>query len=63
MENQKIAEFIFGMADAGVASELPEQEQIEMIIEDLEAIKDTSLYYYLSCACEHHGFIQNKKKS
>lgn len=31
MSNQKIAEFIFGMLDMSVTSELPEDEQLEMI--------------------------------
>lgn len=54
MSNQKIAEFIFGMLDMSVTSELPEDEQLEMIKNDLENIKDTSLYYYLQSACEIH---------
>ena len=32
MENRKLAEFILGMVDMGVASELPEEEHLEMII-------------------------------
>lgn len=52
MINKKIAEFIFGMMDMSVASELPEDEQLEMIEKDLESIKDTNLYYYLKSAYE-----------
>ena len=55
MSNQKIAEFILGMLDMSVTSELPEDEQLEMIKNDLENIKDTSLYYYLQSACEIHA--------
>lgn len=53
MNNQELAEFIFGMVDMSVASELPEDKQIEMIKGDLEKIEDTNLYYYLQSACEH----------
>lgn len=53
MENRKLAEFILGMVDMGVASELPEEEHLEMIVEDLEKIEETNLYYYLVSGCEH----------
>lgn len=52
MSNQKIAEFIFGILDMSVTSELPKDEQLDMIKADLENIKGTSLYYYLQSACE-----------
>lgn len=54
MDNFKIAEFIFGMCDMSVASELPWDEQIESIKEDLDAIENTNLYYYLSNAYENN---------
>lgn len=49
--NKKIAEFIFSMCDMSVTSELPEEEQIESIIEDLKKLEGTNIYYYLSNAC------------
>lgn len=52
MSNREIAEFIFGMVDMGVASELPEEEQIQYITDDLEEIEGTSLHYYLNHICE-----------
>ena len=52
---RKIAEFIFGMVDMSVTSELPEEEQLEMIEKDLESIKDTNLYYYLLSAFENNN--------
>lgn len=58
MDNYKLAEFIFGMVDMSVASELPEREQIQLIKEDLDAINNTNLYYYLCSAYENN----NKQK-
>ena len=52
MNNRKIAEFIFGMVDMSVASELPEKEQLESIVNDLNKIENTCLYYYLQSAYE-----------
>ena len=58
MDNYKLAEFIFGMVDMSVASELPEREQIQLIKEDLDTISNTNLYYYLCSAYENN----NKQK-
>ena len=60
MDNYKLAQFIFGMVDMSVASELPEAEQIQSIKEDLDSIKGTNLYYYLCSACENR---QKKRRN
>lgn len=52
VKNREIAEFILSMVDMSVLSELPEEEHLQFIETDLEAIRDTSLYYYLECACD-----------
>ena len=51
MNNNEIAQFILGMVDMSVASELPEEEHLEYLMKDLESIKETNLYYYLESAC------------
>lgn len=59
--NKEIAKFIFGMVDMSVASELPEEEQLKIIENDLKAIEDTDLYYYLINAYENSIDYENNK--
>lgn len=54
MEERKIAEFILGMVDMGVASELPEEGHLDLLVTDLEEIKGSNLYYYLLSGCEQY---------
>lgn len=60
--NKKIAEFILGMVDMSVASELPEEEHLAYLVADLNAIKEThpNLYYYLESGCENITKLNNK---
>jgi len=50
----EIAKFILGMVDMSVASELPEYEHLQYLVDDLQRIQGSSLYYYLCSAYENY---------
>ena len=52
-DTKRIAEFILGMVDMSVTSELPVSEQLEMLEKELANIEDTSIYYYLLNGCDN----------
>lgn len=53
MDNEKLANWILGMVDMSIASEFSKEEQLQMMREDLNSIKETNLYYYLVSAYEN----------
>ena len=61
MDNKELAKFIFGMVDMSVASELPEEEQIQSIVEDLDKIEKTNLYYYLVSGYENDKLSKKRR--
>lgn len=52
MKEKQMAEWILGMVDMSVASELPQAEQLEILESELVKIRETALYYYLASALE-----------
>ncbi len=61
MDNKELAKFIFGMVDMSVASELPEEEQIQSIVEDIDKIEKTNLYYYLVSGYENDKLSKKRR--
>jgi len=55
------ATFVYGMCDMSVAAELPENEAIEMLSQNILMAPD-SVTYYLSNARENIGMIERKIK-
>lgn len=62
MTNRKLATFILGMVDQSVASELPEEEHLDLIEKDLEKIAKTNLYYYLTSGYENDLLYKRNKE-
>ena len=62
MTNRKLATFILGMVDHSVASELPEEEHLDLIKKDLEKIAKTNLYYYLTSGYENDLLYKRNKE-
>lgn len=58
MMAERIAHFILGFCDQGVSSELPIEEHVEVLVDEIKKIKESnpSLYYYLENAtCNYDG--------